>query len=99
MVNSEVPVTVAKFKNAKNQITLYPEKDINRFISKNEEVVLSTDFQINEMKAPIEKGAVVGKLFVFDKNNMVIDEVNVIAGESAKEVGFKESFSKVINKW
>ena len=99
LVNSEVPVTIAKFKNAKNQITLYPEKDINRFISKNEEFVFSTDFQINEMKAPIEKGAVVGKLFVFDKNNMVIDEVNVIAGESAKEVGFKESFSKVINKW
>lgn len=99
LVNSEVPVTVAKFKNAKNQITLYPEKDINKFISKNEEFIFSTDFQIDEMKAPIEKGAVVGKLFVFDKNNMVIDEVNVIAGESAKEVGFKESFSKIISKW
>lgn len=99
LVNSEVPVTVCKFKNSKNTISAYPEKNISKFLSKNEEFTFSTDFEIYQTKAPVKQGAVIGKLFIFDKDNMVIDEVNLIAGEDAKEIGFKESFNKVIFNW
>ena len=99
MVNSEVPISLYTPKNSKNTISLYPEKDINKFIAKNEEFIYSTDYEVYQLKAPIKKGDVVGKLFVFDKNNMVIDEVNVVAGEKAEEIGFKESLQKLIDKW
>lgn len=99
IIDSEVPLTMANFKNSKNPISLYPEKDICKFSSKNDEETYTTDYQINELKAPIKKGDAVGKMFVFDKNNMVIDEVDVIAGEDAKEIGFKELFDKVIFNW
>lgn len=99
IVNHEVPLTICKFKNAKNEVSAYPEKDINRFMRKDEDFEWSTDFEIYASKAPVKKGDVIGKMFVFDKNNMVIDEVNVISGDDSKEIGFKESLEKVINKW
>lgn len=99
LINKEVPVTVYNFKNSKNQISVFPESSVNKLLSKNEEFIFSTDFEIFDLKAPIRQGDVVGKMFVFDKNNMVISEVNLIAGESAKEIGFSELFGKVIGAW
>ena len=90
---------MCNFKNAKNSITAYPEKDINKFLSKQEDFIYTTDFEIYATKAPIKKGEVIGKMFVFDKDNMVIDEVNVVAGEDAKEIGFKECLDKLISAW
>ena len=99
IVDHEVPLTICSLKNAKNAISAYPEKDINKFLSKQEEFVYSTDYEIYATKAPVTKGEVIGKMFVFDKDNMVIDEVNVIAGEDAKEIGFKECLDKIISAW
>lgn len=99
LVNSEVPVTVAKFKYAKTTATLYPEKNINMFLSKNEEFVFSTDFEIYDLKAPLKQGDVVGKMFVLDKNNMMIDEVNIVVSENVDEVGFKETVNKILQNW
>ena len=99
IVDSEVPVTLCKFKNAKKDVSAYPEKDINKFLSKEEDFIYTTDFEIYNLQAPVRKGDVVGKLFVFDKNNMVIDEVNLISGDDSLEIGFKERLDKVISKW
>ena len=99
LIDREIPLTICKFKNAKNEISAYPESNVNRLLNKLDQFEYSTDFEIYEKSAPIKKGDVIGKMFVFDKNNMVIDEVNVIAGDDAKEIGFKESLEKVIMKW
>ena len=99
LIDKEVPVTLQNFKNAKAPISIYPEDDVNMFFNKNEEFVYSTGFEIYELKAPISQGDVVGKMFVFDKNNMVVKEVNLIAGESVKEIGFKELFGKIVTSW
>ena len=99
MVNKDVPVVVNKFKNAKKTISIYPEQSINKFISKNDNFEFSTGFEVYELKAPIVQGDVVGKMFVFDKNNMVVEETNLIAGESVSEIGFKEHFQKLVHLW
>lgn len=99
LVNKEVPVSVNKFKNAKKTISIYPEESLNKFVSKNENFEFSTGYEIYELKAPICQGDVVGKMFVFDKNNMVVKETNLIAGESVLEIGFKERFGKIVHLW
>ena len=38
-------------------------------------------------------------LFVFDKNNMVVDEVNLISGTDAKKENFKELLEKLVKVW
>ena len=39
------------------------------------------------------------KIFVFDKDNMVVSETNLIANENVKETGFLELLGKVIGFW
>lgn len=99
LVNHELPVTICKLKNANEQVEVYPECDSIKFFNKSEEFEFSTDYQINEIKAPLKAGDVVGKLFVFDKNNMVIDEINLIITQDVDTIGFKESLKKVIGSW
>ena len=99
IVNKDVAVTIFNFKNSKQVVEIYPEKSYSKFMSKTDDAVFTTDFQINELKAPITAGNKVGKLFVFDKNNMVIEEIDLIVNEDVNEVGFKESLRKMINAW
>ena len=99
LVNKDIPVSLGKFKNAKKSISIYPEESLNKFASKNENFEFSTGYEIYELKAPICQGDVVGKMFVFDKNNMVVNETNLVAGESVSEIGFKEYFGKLVRMW
>ena len=99
LVDSEVPVTVHKFKNAKDFVSIYPQDDINMFLSKNDDFEFTTDFEIYELKAPIKKGTEVGKIFVFDKDNMVTGETVLVAGDDVQEIGFNESLTKIIANW
>lgn len=99
IIDKDTPVALHKFKNAKNSISIYPEKNVQRFHLKADAENFSTDFQISELRAPLKKDDVVGKMFVFDENNMVVDEVNLVAGENCEVVGFKEMFTKMIRSW
>lgn len=99
VTNAEVPVTIHKFKAAKKPVQIYPEKTIVKLMSKTEDEQFSTDYQINELKAPIKKGDVVGKMFVFDKNNMVVDEIRLIVKTDVAQLGVKESLKKLIKSW
>ena len=99
LVNSEVPVSVVIAKNGKNTATAFAEKSIVKFAAKNEDLQLSTDYEIYEQTAPVKRGSVVGKMFVFDKNNMVVDEVNLVITQDIEEVGFKERLEKIVALW
>ena len=97
--STEIPVTIARFKNAKNQVEIYPAQDIIKFLPKTEESSFSIDYQLFEMKAPIKSGTVVGRLYVFDKNNMVVDEVDLVSKTDVYEIGFKEKLNKFVKTW
>lgn len=100
LINNDSPVAVYKFKNALNQVSIFPEKEISVFLRKNEQFDFSTDYEIyDNIKAPIKQGDVVGKMFVFDKNNLVVDEVNLISGGSTGEVGLREKLDLIVKKW
>ena len=99
IVNSEVSVTIIPIKNSKKVIEIYPEKNSKVFTQKSVENNYTTDYKLNELKAPIKKGEVVGKMFVFDKNNMVIDEVNLISNTAIEKESFKEILNKLVNIW
>ena len=99
LINSEVPVSVVTVKNAKNKVTVYPSNNIVKFVQKADGFEFNTDFEIYEIKAPLKKGSVVGKMFVFDKNNMVVDEVELITDSDLLEIGFKERLEKIVGIW
>ncbi len=99
LVSSEAPITILKAKNAINNANVYAEKDIVKFLSKDDQTKFSTDFEIYEKKAPLKAGDKVGKMFVFDENNMVVDETNLIVREDVSEVDFAYEFNKIVSLW
>lgn len=99
VVNHELPVTVYNFKRAKSSVEIYPEHSVSKFLAKTDDLEFTTDFQINEIKAPLKANDEVGKLFVFDKNNMVVDEIPLIVRENIDTIGFKESLQKMVEAW
>lgn len=99
IVSSEVPVTITKLKYAKNPISVYPEKDSYVLIQKGLDETYTTDYELDDLKAPQKSGTVVGKLFVFDKNNMVVDEINLIIKNDISALGAKETIRKLVEIW
>jgi D-alanyl-D-alanine carboxypeptidase len=99
LVNSEVPVCVVGAKNGKNTAVAFAERSIVKFAAKSEGLEVTTDYEIYEQKAPVKRGSVVGKMFVFDKNNMVVEEVNLVITQDIEEVGFKERLEKIVALW
>ncbi len=99
VVNSEIATTVTKFKSAKEPVNIYAERDSYMLFQKGSDEDYSTDYQLNDIKAPLKSGDVVGKLFIFDKNNMVIDEINLIIKNDVGAVGVKESIKKIVEIW
>ena len=70
-----------------------------KFLKKSDESKFSVDYQIYELKAPLKKGDKVGRLFVFDENNMAIDETDLILGCDIEGVDFNFNFKNIINLW
>ena len=99
VLNSEIPVTIAPVMKTEEKIEVYPKRNVSILINKNDEKTFTTDFKLNEIKAPIKSDAVVGKLFVFDENNMVVDEVDLIVKKTVDEISFKERLRKLTEAW
>lgn len=99
VVNSEVPVTIISPKNSKQTAEVYPERNCIMFGSKSDDMSYTTDYQITNSKAPINAGEPVGKLYVFDKNNMVVDEINLVTRVDLNEIGIKDIIGKLAKSW
>ena len=99
VVNSEIPVTISKVNKSKQELKIFPERNSQIFLNKNDNKEFTTDYKLDEISAPVEKGRVIGKMFVFDNNNMVVDEINLVAGESIEKENFKDILNRIINIW
>lgn len=99
VVNSEVPTTITKFKFSKDKVSVYPEKDSFILLEKGSAETYTTDYELDELKAPLKSGSVVGKMFVFDKDNMVVDEIKLVIKTDVKQVGVKETIRKLVKIW
>lgn len=99
VANSDVPVTIKEVPKTEQMVEIYPKNNLSILINKNENKTFTTDFKLDEIKAPISAGDVVGKLFVFDENNMVVDEIELIVKKDVKELTLKERLRKFVKAW
>ena len=81
------------------KLEVYPKRNSSILINKLDNKSFTTDYKLNEIKAPINAGDVVGKIFVFDENNMVVDEIDLIVKKSINEISFKERLRKLTMAW
>ena len=99
VLNAEIPVTIQPVLKTEEKVEIFPARNVSVLINKLEDKIFTTDFKLNEIKAPIKSGTVVGKLFVFDENNMVVDEVDLIVKKDICEISFKERLRKLTLAW
>jgi len=99
VINENIPATVVKFKSAKNEIDVYPEKSIVKFLRKDDNSKFSVDFELYEMKAPLKAGDAVGKMYVFNENNIAIDEINLVVRESVEAIDVSYSLKNILKVW
>ena len=99
IVNKEIPVTISSVLKSKDTIEIYPERNSQVFVEKTNKQNYTVDYKLNNLTAPIKAGDVVGKLFVFDANNMVVDEVMLISKNDAAKENFKEILNNLISAW
>ena len=100
VATKEVPLSIVALPKAKQKIEIYAEHDCVKFLPKTQEMNFTTEFKIDEnIKAPLNAGSVVGKLYVFDENNMVVEEINLIIKQNVETVGFKETMKKLVERW
>ncbi len=99
VLNSEIPITVMNVKKSKDRPEVYAERDCTMFMSKTDERTFTTDYQIYDKSAPLVAGDKVGKLFVFDQNNMVVDEIDLIVKKPVEKEKFSETFKKLTQAW
>ena len=99
IVNSEIPVTISSVKKSNDKIEVYPERNSQIFSEKVKQKKYTVDYKINDIVAPLKSGDIVGKLFVFDENNMVVDELNLITRTDVSRENLKDILNKLVSIW
>jgi D-alanyl-D-alanine carboxypeptidase (penicillin-binding protein 5/6) len=100
VVNSEIPVSVLSIKKAKLPVEVFASHDISMFMEKTDDNTFTTDFSIDEnIKAPLKAGDKVGKIFVFDKNNMVVCEAELVVKKDVQAEKLVDDLRKIVHAW
>lgn len=85
---------------AKEKIKVFPEKDCVRFLKKGETEELNIVTKIDDyVKAPVDYNCVVGSIYIYDKDNNVVDKINVISGEEVPQIKLCEIFDNIYKNW
>lgn len=75
-------------KGTKNKVSLSPKEDIVVLKKKSEiSKKYDLDVKLEEIKLPLKKGDVIGKVLVKD-NNKIIKKVDLIVNEDVKKLGY-----------
>ena len=75
-------------KGTKDKIKIMPKEDIS-ILMKKSDVAINYDMEtkLDNIKLPLKKGDVVGKLLLKD-NNKIVKEVDLIANEDVKKINY-----------
>ena len=97
ILNKDKVITKAKVSlGYKEYVNVVPKEDINLLYKKsNDKRDVSYNIKLDEIKAPIEKGIIVGKLEIIE-NNKNIMEIDLTIDEDIKKVSLLKLFYRNI---
>jgi len=101
IVDNEQPLDIkVDVKCGKKQnLSVIPEKPFYLLSKKNNERQIEIDFNPTEkIKAPVNKGDVVGKLSIYEKGEL-LNEINVLANETIKSQTYFDVIRNICNNW
>lgn len=99
VVDSEFPLAISKVKHSEKMAEVYPERDVLVLLEKGDDENFTTDYELFELSAPLKSGDKAGKMYVFDSQNMVVDEVDLIIKNDIPGLKMKDYFKKILVNW
>lgn len=82
----------------KSEIYVSPERNCYVFTANGQNPEITFNVLPFEIKAPLAKGDVVGKIEVY-KNGVLFDTVNLVSSEDVQKAGFGDYFGNVARNW
>ena len=101
IVNNQEPLDIKiEVKGGKQQnLSVIPEKPFYLLSQKNKERQVEIDFNPNEkVKAPVNKGDIVGRLSIYEKGEL-LEEINVLANETINSQTYFDVIKNICNNW
>ena len=97
----DVISTVNVKKGVKSNINVYTIRRVTDLVQNKEDKNYKYEKIINELKAPLKNGNIVGKLRITDQNGNLVDEVDLMIREDVKKNNifrlFGSFFKNIIN--
>lgn len=90
-------VDVIKFeKSTKSEVNIYLKKDASLLMKQSENVNgYDTAIEMNDIILPLKSGDVVGQ-FLIKKDNIVVDEIDLVVKEDVAKKSFLELFIEIL---
>ena len=80
------------------EVLVKPQNSFYQTIKQDEEANLETQICYDEVKAPLKKDDVVGKILVL-KEGQVLKEINLVLAQDVPELSYFESLKQIIKQW
>lgn len=96
VISKDVPISKVKVSNSKiKECEVFVKDDFVKFLKKGENFEFELKYDLKKIKAPMKAGRRVGKVFVLDKNNIVVFETDLILKDDVQEIKIKEILEKL----
>ena len=82
-------------KAKENKINIVPTRDVTILSKKTDKINPTYKIKINDLKVPIKKGDIVGKLTVYDDNN-ILDTIDLTINKDIKKANILELYIKYL---
>lgn len=93
-LNDKIPV----FGSKKQSISVKPSRSCYVFSAINSTPDIERKFMPYEVKAPLKKGDIVGKMEIY-KDGVLTDTIDIIAAEDAEKATYGDFFKRVSRDW
>jgi D-alanyl-D-alanine carboxypeptidase (penicillin-binding protein 5/6) len=81
-----------------NSVFVCPERNSYVFCAKNQTPNITFNYIISDVKAPLTKGDVVGKIEVY-KDGILYDTVNLVSAENVDKADFGDYLNNIARNW
>ncbi len=101
VVSTDLPLAIVDIKGAViKQIEGYAAKDYQAFLGKNDTSTFSTKIVVDSApKAPISQGQKIGTILVLNQNNIVVDEIDLVAKTNVEKIKFSQILDNIYSAW
>lgn len=79
-------------------LSVHPERSAYAFTRRGEKPNITLETEINSVKAPVEKGAAVGELVVY-QNGVEIERIKLLAEHSVAKATLFDRFKEIAREW